>query len=178
VSLHRETHENGLRWMPEHGYTSWDGLIRGVIAGHVWARPANSESGGEAILHRLDELAQAIDLLKARFASVDVRVNPDAASKIRKMPMQSVDMRCPSCAAEYTVRWDPGDEHDLFVIRGFLENPRGVCPTCSTKRPANVPRVFGRTSSRSSPKGEGPFMLLVDMTAARRKADQTRTPRR
>ncbi len=34
VSLRRETYEQGARWMAEHGYTSWDALIRGIISGH------------------------------------------------------------------------------------------------------------------------------------------------
>src|SRR5438034_11277149 len=35
ISVSRETAEAGHRWMVEHGYTSWNGFIRGVIAGHI-----------------------------------------------------------------------------------------------------------------------------------------------
>src|SRR5205809_4691025 len=33
VSLRRSTYQEGKQWMAEHGYTSWEGLVRGIVAG-------------------------------------------------------------------------------------------------------------------------------------------------
>lgn len=61
VSLRKETYEAGRRWMAKHGYGSWEGMIRGVTAGHHLAPPEPPDLA--RILQRLDTMAESIGVL-------------------------------------------------------------------------------------------------------------------
>ncbi len=73
ISVRKKTYEDGRRWMEAHGYTSWEGMIRGTITGHQL--PAKPTTDLSPILQRLEAIEKGLQAV--------AKPNPSNEKEIR-----------------------------------------------------------------------------------------------
>jgi len=164
VSIHRETYEAGKRFMEEHGYPSWEALIRGTISGHRVQRDGVIEIDLVPLVRKQVESNRGTKKAESPYPFVDVKQNPDAS---RKRPrFDRAPLVCDACLEEYVVFWNPTDPADVDKARKMLTSESWTCHDCALRmlqrRMRPPPRNPNLTSKKS---GRQPrVMILVDPT--------------
>jgi hypothetical protein len=167
VSIHRETYDAGKRFMQEHGYPSWEALIRGTISGHRVQRDGVIEIDLVPHVRNKAESNEGTKKAEPPPRSVDIKQNPILG---RQRPRRDcASLECNSCLERYLIFWNPTDPTDVIRARKILASVSWTCDDCALRTPPadqmrRSARVLNRAIRNPNRTRQPRFMILVDST--------------
>ena len=164
VSLSRETYETGSRFMKEHGYASWEALIRGLVSGHRFAR-------GESVEIDIGPLARLMrDHFPATHSGVKAE-NPVVAGSTPggrpRVPNPAVlSLVCDRCKSRFDMTWDPSEPADMLLVTQICKTRSWTCTDCVSllERQQRDQRIIvegGEREANLTRKPESKRLLLI-----------------